>query len=107
MLESKDMELLDSGITRMFLRLIPKQAVIIFITLDKDIILERKPGVLIDDEDFDLKYEIFKIIERKYTLNTVENNRKIEFVYSKILHLIHDEIADEKKKQKVLLATQE
>ncbi|MFZ5516795.1 MAG: thymidylate kinase [Candidatus Zhuqueibacterota bacterium] len=88
MLESKDMELLDSGIARMFLKLIPRQAIIIFITLDKETILKRKPEVLIDDEDFDLKYDIFKYIESKFNFNIIFNDTDVELVYLNIKELI-------------------
>jgi len=74
MVETKDLNLPDKMITRLFLKLIPPDMPIIFITADKQEILKRKPEVLIDDEDYDFKYKIYNMLMTKYGITPIENN---------------------------------
>lgn len=104
MLESKDLNLPKHTISKMFLKLLPKEAVVIFITADKEKIIERKPEVLIDDEDFDLKFDVFVNIQKRFNLKPIENNGDPEKVYLQIWERIH---RNEKKDQNILLATPE
>jgi thymidylate kinase len=104
MLESKEMNLPESRISHMFLKLIPKEAVVIFITAEKEKIIQRKPEVLFDDEDFDLKYHIFDMIQKRFNLNSIENNSDPEKVFLQILERIY---RNDQKDQNILLATPE
>lgn len=73
MVETKDLNLLNKRITRLFLALIPEDMPVIFFYVDKDEIIKRKPEVLVDDEDYDLKYRLYQDIMNKFNLETIEN----------------------------------
>ncbi len=74
MLETKDLDLLNKNITRLFLKLIPQNVPVIFISVGKDEIIRRKPIVLIDDEDYDLKYTIYQKIMNEFNFTIIEND---------------------------------
>ena len=88
MLETRDFDLPGKRITKYLLRLIPPNAKVIYLTVSKDEILKRKPSVLDDDEDFDLKYEMYSRIEDSFDFKKLDNNGDIELVYSNILTYI-------------------
>ena len=73
MVETRDLNLLDKRITKLFLKLLPKDAPIIFISADRDEIVRRKPGVLMDDEDYDLKYKAYQLIMQRFSFSPIEN----------------------------------
>lgn len=74
MVETKDLNLLDKKITKLFLRLIPKDTPLILFTVEKEEIIRRKPEVLLDDEDYDLKYKAYQIIMKKLNLKIIKND---------------------------------
>jgi len=74
MVETRDLNLLDRKITKLFLKLIPKDTPIIFLVVEKDEIIKRKPEVLIDDEDYDFKYRVYQLIANRFSLKTLKNN---------------------------------
>lgn len=74
MVETKDLSLLEKPITRLFLRLIPWHAQVIFFIAGKEEIIRRKPEVLMDDEDYDLKYRAYQAIHDHFSLNTIIND---------------------------------
>ncbi|MBI5675204.1 MAG: hypothetical protein HZC48_05150 [Nitrospirae bacterium] len=74
MVETRDLNLLDKRIAKLFLKLIPNDIPVIFVSVDKDEIIRRKPEVLIDDEDYDLKYKIYQLIMQKYRVRSIINN---------------------------------
>ncbi len=74
MLETKDLNLLNKTITKLLLKMIPKDMPIIFFSVDKDEIIRRKPEVLIDDEDYDLKFKIYQMIVNKFNIKTIQND---------------------------------
>lgn len=73
MLETRDLSLLDKRITKLFLKLIPKDMPVLFFSADKDEIIRRKPEVLIDDEDYDFKYKAYQLIIQRFSLNPIIN----------------------------------
>ena len=74
MVETKDMDLLDKNISKLFIKLIPKNTTVLFITADKSEIIKRKPEVLIDDEDYDLKYTAYQIIMGRFDFKIIKND---------------------------------
>lgn len=73
MVETRDLNLLDKRITKLFLKLIPKDMPVVFFSVDKDEIIRRKPEVLIDDEDYDFKYKVYQLIIKRFSVNPIEN----------------------------------
>lgn len=71
--ETRDLSLLDKRIARYLLKLVPKDTPVIFISVDRDEIIRRKPGVLIDDEDYDFKYKVYQLIMQKFCLKPIIN----------------------------------
>jgi len=71
--ETKDSDLLDKNITRLFLKLIPRNMPIIYLAVDKDEIIKRKPEVLVDDEDYDFKYKVYTSIMDTFNMNKIQN----------------------------------
>jgi thymidylate kinase len=72
--ETRDLNLLNKFITKLFILILPKNVPVIFLTVDKDEIIKRKPEVLIDDEDYDLKYKAYELIKNKFSLNIIYND---------------------------------
>lgn len=72
--ETKDSSLLDKNITRLFTKLIPRNAPVIYLSVDKDEIIKRKPEVLIDDEDYDMKYRIYSDIINRFNPLIIRND---------------------------------
>jgi len=73
MVETRDLNLLDKRITKLFLKLIPKDMQVISFSVDKDEIIRRKPEVLIDDEDYDFKYKVYQLIMQRFCLRPIIN----------------------------------
>jgi thymidylate kinase len=73
MVETKDLDLLNKYISKLFIKLIPKNTPVFFISADKDEIIKRKPEVLIDDEDYDLKYAAYQVIMGRFHFKTIRN----------------------------------
>ncbi|MBN2372456.1 hypothetical protein JXL19_01530 [bacterium] len=73
-IESRDFDLPRKRIGRILLWLLPKDARVFYFKVDKDKILKRKPEVLIDDEDYDLKYCVYQELERHYRFDYLINN---------------------------------
>lgn len=72
--ETKDFNLLNKTITKLFLKLIPEESIVIFFSVDKEEIVRRKPEVLIDDEDYDLKYRAYKAIMDNFNIRAIQND---------------------------------
>lgn len=86
--ESKDLELLNKPIAKLFLKLVPHNSTVFFLKVDKEEIVRRKPEVLIDDEDFDLKYEAYRKLEEYFNFDLIDNNDLLEKVYPIILEKV-------------------
>jgi thymidylate kinase len=80
MVETKDFDLLNRYISKLFIKLIPEDTPVIFISADKDEIIRRKPEVLIDDEDYDLKYKAYELIMDTFPLKIIHNDNFEETV---------------------------
>jgi thymidylate kinase len=87
MVETKDLDLLDKYISKLFIKLIPENSPVFFISADKDAIIRRKPEVLIDDEDYDLKYAAYQKIMKSFKFNTIRNE-KLEQSVSAVRNII-------------------
>lgn len=89
MIENRDFKLPDEYIARILLRLIPENSLILYFKVDKDEILKRKPEVLEDDEDYDLKYKIYECIEDYFDFRTIDNSKAFQEVYREINQIIN------------------
>jgi len=87
MVETKDLDLLDKYISKLFIKLIPENSPVFFISADKDAIIKRKPEVLIDDEDYDFKYAAYQKIMESFKFNTIRNE-KLEQSVSAVRNII-------------------
>jgi len=84
MIENRDFNLPRKSIAKHLLNLLPGDTKVLYFYVDKDEIIRRKPGVLNDDEDFDLKYRVYKMLERYFNFDVIDNNRDMESVYQEI-----------------------
>jgi len=73
MVESRDLNLMNKNIAKLLVSLIPDDMTVIFFTVDKEEIIKRKPEVLIDDEDYNFKYTIYELINKKFSMTIIEN----------------------------------
>lgn len=73
MVETRDLSLLDKRVAKLFLKLLPDDMQVISFSADKDEIIRRKPEVLIDDEDYDLKYKAYQLIMQRFSLSPIIN----------------------------------
>lgn len=73
MVETRDISLMDKRITKLFLKLIPKDMQVISFSVDKDEIIRRKPEVLVDDEDYDYKYKVYQLMMQRFSLSPIIN----------------------------------
>lgn len=73
MVETRDLGLLEKKITKLFLKLIPKDMQVISFSVDKDEIIRRKPEVLVDDEDYDFKYKAYQLMMQRFSLRPIIN----------------------------------
>lgn len=87
MVETKDFDLLNRNISKLFINLIPKNTPVFFISAGKEEIIKRKPDVLLDDEDYDLKYVAYQKIMGKFNFNTIRNENLDESV-SMVMNII-------------------
>jgi len=88
MVETRELSLLDKAITRLFLRLLPKDACVFAISVDKEEIIRRKPIVLIEDEEYDLKYKAYQLVMDRFRLTTIRNDN-IDDTISKIKEMLN------------------
>lgn len=85
MIENRDFDLPKKPIAKSLLKLIPKDAKVLYFSVSKSEILKRKPSVLIDDEDFDLKYDVYRKLENYFDFDVIDNDGTLECVYPIIL----------------------
>jgi len=91
MIENRDLRLHNKTVGKLFLQLIPQKSLIFYFKADKHEIIRRKPEVLIDDEDYALKYDTYRHLEKHIKCEIVDNNKDIFSVFEKILsHIFHE-----------------
>ncbi len=88
MIENRDMSIPKKRISKLLLRLLPAEALVLYFKVDKDEIIRRKPEVLDDDEDYDLKYSVYKELERFYDFQIIRNTKSIEDVQDEINNIV-------------------
>jgi len=88
MIENRDFDLPKKPIARYLLNLLPKNGKVLYLSVSKEEIIKRKPGVLNDDEDFDLKYKAYKRLEEHFNFDIIDNDRDLGSVYPRVLKKI-------------------
>ena len=75
--ESGDPDLHNRLIRRLLLSLMPENAKVFLIKADREVIIRRKPDVLVMDPYFDLRYAEYGNLDCIYGLDVIDNNRFI------------------------------
>jgi thymidylate kinase len=78
--ETKDFDIPSKRIAKLFLKLIPEGTPVFYFIVEKEEILRRKPEVLIDDEDFDLKYKAYQTLMDKCNVIIIKNDTMNETI---------------------------
>lgn len=106
MIENRDMSIPKKRISKLLLRLLPANALVLYFKVAKEEIILRKPEVLDDDEDFGLKYRVYEHLEHCFDFNIVDNNRSIQSVFKEISDIISRSNESEKTSKKICLESQ-
>lgn len=83
MIESRDYDLLQKKIGRFLLTLLPKNSVNVFVKIDIQNILTRKPEVSYD-KYFQTKFLIYERLNKIFDFKTVDNNGAISATVAKL-----------------------
>ena len=85
MIENRDFKLPEKSIARLLLNLIPRDALVLYFKVDKEEIIKRKPEVLDDDEDYDLKYKTYRVLEKHIEAYIINNNKEHSLVLQEVV----------------------
>ncbi len=88
MIENRDLVLQNKAIGNLFLRLLPEEALVFYFKVDKHEIILRKPEVLIDDEDYALKYDTYCCLEKDIDGEFIDNNQDVFSGLDKIMNKV-------------------
>jgi thymidylate kinase len=88
MIENRDMDLPKKLIGKLLLKLLPADALVLYFKVDKEEIIRRKPEVLDDDEDYDLKYTVYRALGKEITADVIDNNKEPSLVFDRVAHKI-------------------
>jgi thymidylate kinase len=86
MVENRNLTLPNKQIAKLLHMLIPADAMVFNVKVDKDEIIRRKPEVLNDDEDYDLKYEAYRALEEYIKADVINNNKDNPFVFQEVVN---------------------
>lgn len=89
MIENRDMSIAKKRISKLLLRLLPANALVLYFKVDKEEIILRKPEVLDDDEDYDLKYEVYECIEKCFDYCIIDNSKIMSAVRKEIFDILN------------------
>lgn len=81
---TRDHAIYDKAVGKLFLKLIPENARIIMLNLDKDIVLFRRKE-LEDDITFDERYELYRSFSEEFGIRVVDNGGAVEDVNKLII----------------------
>lgn len=84
MIETRDMSIPKKRISKLLLRLLPADAPVLYFKVDKEEIIKRKPEVLDDDEDYDLKYRVYEELEKYFDFRIIDNTRAMESILCEV-----------------------
>lgn len=84
---TKNHEIYKEPVGKLFLKLIPKNAKFIMLTIDKSIIFLRR-NELKDDLTFDERYELYMSFASAFGISVVDNRRSVEDVKNSIISMI-------------------
>lgn len=76
---TRDYEIYNKAVGKLFLKLIPEIARIVMLNLDKDTVLSRRDE-LKDDITFDERYELYKSFSDEFGIKVVYNAGAVENV---------------------------
>jgi len=96
MIENRDMSIPKKRISKLLLRLLSADAPVLYFKVDKEEIIRRKPEVLDDDEDYELKYQVYEELEKSYYFNIISNMKTIEDTFSELVGILNIENLDKK-----------
>jgi len=85
MVENRDLGLHKKSIAKWLFNLIPENAKIIYLKVEQDEILRRKPEVLDDDEDYEFKYAVYQGLEKYFDFNIINNFGTVQSVFDEVL----------------------
>lgn len=89
MIENRELKLPEKFIARLLLSLIPRDAQVLYFKVDKKEIIKRKPEVLYDDEDYDLKYRVYEELERCFDFRIIDNSLSISAISKEIIDVLN------------------
>lgn len=84
---TKNHEIYRETVGKFFLKLIPKNAKFIMLTVDKSIIFSRR-NELKDDLTFDERYELYMSFADAFGISVVDNKRSVEDVKKSIINIV-------------------
>lgn len=82
---TKNHEIYKKPVGKLFLRLIPKNALFVMLDLDKSTILSRRPE-LRDDITFDERYALYRVLSSRFKIKVEINYGNVNRVNSSILN---------------------
>lgn len=85
MIENRDMSIPKKQIARLLFSLIPRGALLLYFKVDKEEIIRRKPEVLDDDEDYDLKYKTYRALEKHIEAYIINNNKEHSLALQEVM----------------------
>ncbi len=85
MIENRNMDLPKKQIAQLLFSLIPRDALVLYFKVDKEEIVRRKPEVLDDDEDYDLKYKTYCVFEGHIKADIINNNKEHLLVLQEVV----------------------
>jgi len=88
MIENQDMSIPKKQIAQLLFHLIPRDALVLYFKVDKEEITKRKPEVLDDDEDYDLKYRVYEELEKNFNFRVIDNMRDMESVLRGVVNTV-------------------
>ena len=81
---TRDHKIYDKAVGKLFLKLIPENARIVMLNLDKAIVISRREE-LMDDVTFDERYELYRSFSDEFGIRVVENGGAVEDVNKLII----------------------
>lgn len=86
--ESGDSKLHDRPLARRLLGLMPREAQVILIKVEREVLIERRLDVLEMDPYFDVCFDEYATLDQRYNLHVVHNNGSKEDALGEILELV-------------------
>lgn len=85
---TKDHEIFEKPVGKLFLSLIPKNAHFVMLTLEKSLIFSRR-AELKDDLTFNERYALYEVLSTHFNINIEENCDSISYVNNSIINKLY------------------